>query len=236
MARAVWLEKRESELLPVPYFHVVFTLPHELGPLALQNKRVVYGILFRAAAQTLLEIAADPKHLGAKIGCLMVLHTWGQNLMHHPHVHAIVTGGGLSADGSRWIHGKQQQRPQAVLRAWESSQPCLPGKVHRRFETSVSKWQTRIPWSPEVTRQRSRVRATAEQGRSSRLGRLRQTPVLFTRLCAEVSGPLHASRRHLEPASGRAAGWPSEFSLQGLRDDQQSKSCPSPAVSSSAAS
>ncbi len=73
MARAVWLEKRESELLPVPYFHVVFTLPHELGPLALQNKRVVYGILFRAAARTLLEVAADPKHLGAKIGCLMVL-------------------------------------------------------------------------------------------------------------------------------------------------------------------
>jgi hypothetical protein len=109
MARAVWLEKRESELLPVPYFHVVFTLPHELGPLALQNKRVVYGILFRAAAQTLLEIAADPQHLGAKIGCLMVLHTWGQNLMHHPHVHAIVTGGGLSADGSRWIHGKQHK-------------------------------------------------------------------------------------------------------------------------------
>ena len=73
MARAVWLEKRESELLPIPYFHVVFTLPHELGLLALQNKRVVYGILFRAAAQTLLEVAADPKHLGAKIGCLMVL-------------------------------------------------------------------------------------------------------------------------------------------------------------------
>ncbi len=74
------------------YFHVVFTLPHERGPLALQNKRVVYGLLFRAAARTLLEVATDPKHLGARIGCLMVLHTWGQNLMHHPHVHAIVTG------------------------------------------------------------------------------------------------------------------------------------------------
>ena len=123
MARAVWLEKRESELLPVPYFHVVFTLPHELGPLALQNKRVVYGILFRAAAQTLLEIAADPKHLGAKIGCLMVLHTWGQNLMHHPHVHAIVTGGGLSADGSRWIHGKQSKRRKPFF---------APGKVLSR--------------------------------------------------------------------------------------------------------
>ena len=123
MARAVWLEKRESELLPVPYFHVVFTLPHELGPLALQNKRVVYGILFRAAAQTLLEIAADPKYLGAKIGCLMVLHTWGQNLMHHPHVHAIVTGGGLSADGSRWIHGKQSKRRKPFF---------APGKVLSR--------------------------------------------------------------------------------------------------------
>ena len=103
LARAAWLEKRESELLPVPYFHVVFTLPHELAPLALQNQRVVYGLLFQAAARTLLEVAADPRHLGARVGCLMVLHTWGQNLMHHPHLHAIVTGGGLSPDGSRWI-------------------------------------------------------------------------------------------------------------------------------------
>ena len=123
MARAVWLEKRESELLPVPYFHVVFTLPHELGPLALQNKRVIYGCLFRAAAQTLLEVGADLKHLGAKVGCLMVLHTWGQNLMHHPHVHAIVTGGGLSVDGSRWIHGKQSKRRKPFF---------APGKVLSR--------------------------------------------------------------------------------------------------------
>jgi len=110
LARAAWLQKRESELLPVPYFHVVFTLPHELAPLALQNQRVIYGLLFQAAARTLLEIAADPRHLGAHVGCLMVLHTWGQNLMHHPHVHAIVTGGGLSPDGSRWIYGKCSQR------------------------------------------------------------------------------------------------------------------------------
>jgi len=115
MARAAWLDQRESELLPVPYFHVVFTLPHELAPLALQNQRIVYGILFQAASQTLLEIAADPKHLGAKIGCLMVLHTWGQNLMHHPHVHAIVTGGGLAPDGSRWIHGRRSKRGKAFF-------------------------------------------------------------------------------------------------------------------------
>lgn len=107
MARAAWVDKRETELLPVPYFHVVFTLPQQLAPLALQNKRVIYAILFRAAAQTLLELARDPKHLGANIGILMVLHTWGQNLMDHPHVHSVVTGGGLSPDGSRWVSCRQ---------------------------------------------------------------------------------------------------------------------------------
>ena len=112
MARAAWLEQRQSELLPVPYFHLVFTVPHALAPLALQNKRVVYGLLFRAAAETLLQVAADPKHLGAKIGCLMVLHTWGQNLMHHPHVHCVVPGGGLAADHSRWISCQRSSRRQ----------------------------------------------------------------------------------------------------------------------------
>jgi hypothetical protein len=107
MARAAWVDQRETELLPVPYFHVVFTLPQQLGPLALQNKRVVYAILFRAAAQTLQELARDPKHLGANVGILMVLHTWGQNLMHHPHVHSVVTGGGISSDGSRWVSCRQ---------------------------------------------------------------------------------------------------------------------------------
>jgi hypothetical protein len=102
-AREKWLADRTAELLPVPYFHVVFTLPHLLAPLALQNKRVVYGILFRAASQTLLEVASDPKRLGADIGFLAVLHTWGQNLQHHPHLHCVVPGGGLSPDHSTWI-------------------------------------------------------------------------------------------------------------------------------------
>jgi hypothetical protein len=87
----------------VPYFHVVFTLPHELSPLLLQNKRLLYDLLFRTSAATLLEVARDPKHLGADIGLLSVLHTWGQNLQHHPHVHCVVPGGGLALDGSRWI-------------------------------------------------------------------------------------------------------------------------------------
>jgi hypothetical protein len=107
-ARARWLERRAAELLPVEYFHVVFTLPQLIAPLALQNQRLVYGILFRAAAETLLRIGADPRHLGARIGFLAVLHTWGQNLHHHPHLHCVVPGGGIPPDHSRWISCRRQ--------------------------------------------------------------------------------------------------------------------------------
>jgi Putative transposase/Transposase zinc-binding domain len=103
LARAQWLQHRQAELLPVEYFHVVFTLPEEIAALAYQNKEVVYGILFRATAETLRTIAADPKHLGAEIGFLAVLHSWGQNLLYHPHLHCVVPGGGMSPDGKRWI-------------------------------------------------------------------------------------------------------------------------------------
>jgi hypothetical protein len=98
-----WLEARAGDLLPVPYFHVVFTLPAEIAAIAFQNKKVVYGILFRTAADTLRIISADPKHLGAGIGLIAVLHSWGQTLSYHPHLHCIVPGGGPSPDGSRWI-------------------------------------------------------------------------------------------------------------------------------------
>jgi len=98
-----WLAAREADLLPVGYFHLVFTLPAEISGIAYQNKAVVYDLLFRAAAETLLTIAADPKHLGARIGFTAVLHTWGSAMTHHPHVHMIVPGGGISLDGSRWI-------------------------------------------------------------------------------------------------------------------------------------
>ena len=103
-ARNRWLAARGKELLPVPYVHVVFTLPHELSWLALQNKKIVYDLLFQASAATLLEIAADPKHLGAEIGFLSVLHTWGQTLQHHPHIHCVIPAGGLSPDHQHWIH------------------------------------------------------------------------------------------------------------------------------------
>jgi hypothetical protein len=103
LARVQWLADRQAELLPVPYFHVVFTLPAPVGEIAFQNKAALYAILCRVAAETLTTIAADPRHLGAKLGMTMVLHTWGQTLQHHPHVHCVVPGGGPSLDGTRWV-------------------------------------------------------------------------------------------------------------------------------------
>jgi hypothetical protein len=103
LARAQWIENRQSELLDVPYFHVVFTVPEQIADIAFQNKRTAYDILFRATAETLTTIAADPQHLGAEIGFFAVLHTWGQTLLFHPHLHCVVPGGGLSPDGKTWI-------------------------------------------------------------------------------------------------------------------------------------
>jgi hypothetical protein len=102
-ARAEWMQARADELLPIEYFHLVFTLPEQLSALALQNKRVIYDLLFRATSETLLEIAADPQHLGARIGFFAVLHSWGQTMQFHPHLHCVIPGGGLSADNSQWI-------------------------------------------------------------------------------------------------------------------------------------
>jgi hypothetical protein len=103
-ARQRWLTAREREVLGVPYFHVVFTIPHELNPLCQYNPEVLYGLLFQASAATLLEVAADPRHLGAEIGFLSILHTWGQNLLLHPHAHCAIPAGGFSPDRTRWVH------------------------------------------------------------------------------------------------------------------------------------
>jgi hypothetical protein len=108
-ARDRWLAARRSELLATPYAHVVFTLPHQLAPLALQNKAVIYGLLFRCSADTLIEIAAAAKHLGAEIGFFSVLHTWNQKLQHHPHVHCVVAAGGLSLDHTCWVRARHDK-------------------------------------------------------------------------------------------------------------------------------
>jgi len=142
-ARDKWLLARRRELLPVPYVHVVFTIPHELAPLAFHNKKILYTLLFRTSAATLLQIAADAKHLGAEIGFLSVLHTWGQNLLHHPHVHCVIPAGGLSADHQRWVHPRYPFfLPVKVLgrvfrgkfvaglkRAHREGDLCLPGSL-----------------------------------------------------------------------------------------------------------
>jgi Putative transposase/Transposase zinc-binding domain len=116
-ARHRWLQARERELLPTPYVHVVFTLPRELAPLALQNKQVIYNLLFQTSAETLLEIARDPRHLGAEIGFFSVLHTWNQRLQHHPHIHCVLAAGGLAPDHSHWISSRPSFfLPRKVLR------------------------------------------------------------------------------------------------------------------------
>jgi hypothetical protein len=130
--RAAWLAKRQADLLPVPYFHVVFTLPHELSALALGNRELLYRLLFDSAKETLLEVAADPKHLGARIGALMVLHTWGQKLEHHPHVHCVVPGGGLAVPSR--TSGTTAAGPGDQAPRWVSCRPnwLLPVPVLRR--------------------------------------------------------------------------------------------------------
>src|SRR5262252_8850759 len=119
-----WLAAREAELLPVPYFHIVFSLPAQIADIAYHNKAVIYDILFKASAETLITIAADPKHLGARIGVLSVLHTWGSALTHHPHVHMIVPGGGISLSGERWIACRPGffRRPKTLYGALEVKQ------------------------------------------------------------------------------------------------------------------
>lgn len=155
LAKAAWLQARRAELLPTPYYHVVFTLPEKIAALPLQNQRLLYTLRFRAAAETLRTIAADPKHLGARIGFLAILHTWNQTLLHHPHLHCIVPGGGPAPDRSRWISCRpgfflpvrvlsrlfrakflgylQQAFDQGELRFFSALQPLSDPKAFARF-------------------------------------------------------------------------------------------------------
>jgi Putative transposase/Transposase zinc-binding domain len=148
-AAARWTEAQAADLLEVPYFHVVFTLPGALDPIALANPREVYGLLMRAAAETLIELAADPKHLGAEVGVLAVLHTWGQNLELHPHVHCVVPGGGLSPDGTRWIGC----RPGFFLPVRVLSR-VFRGKFLAGLRTAFAAGRVRLPGEPDPLAER----------------------------------------------------------------------------------
>jgi len=163
--QAAWLAQRLERLLPVPYFHVVFTIPDQLNPLALRNKDVVYQILFAAAAQTLLTLARDPQHLGADIGITAVLHTWSQNLLLHPHLHCVVTGGGLALDGTRWVPGRQRfflpvkllaklfrgKFLHALHRAWKHGRLALAGSTAHLADPHIwSAFKNRLYGTPWV--------------------------------------------------------------------------------------
>jgi Putative transposase/Transposase zinc-binding domain len=139
-ARDRWLMKQASSLLPVPYVHVVFTVPEQLAPLALRNQRLFYSLLFRAASETLLEIAADPRHLGARIGVLAVLHTWSQNLGHHPHLHCLVPAGGLSPDRSRWVRSRRDffLSVRVLSRMFRGKMLAFLNQSYRRNDLSFS--------------------------------------------------------------------------------------------------
>ena len=144
-----WLAEREAELLPVPYFHVVFTLPAKIADIAYQNKAVIYDLLFKASAETLITIAADPKYLGARIGITTVLHTWGSAMTHHPHVHMIVPGGGISLDGERWVSCRPSYLlPVPVLLA--AVPAIVSGEAHRRPPRRLPEFLASMSRSPSA--------------------------------------------------------------------------------------
>jgi Putative transposase len=170
-----WLAEREAELLPVPYYHVVFTLPARIADIAYQNKAVIYDLLFKASSETMLTIAADPKHLGARIGTLSVLHTWGSAMTHHPHVHMIVPGGGFSLDGRRWV----SCRPRfflSVERAVSLVPPVVPGQAPRRLSGRC----TAVLRQACPTDRSASIRCLSGAVVEHKLGGLLQTPLRGT--------------------------------------------------------
>ena len=181
-----WLEAREAELLPVAYYHVVFTVPSEVADIAFHNKAVVYDILFKAASETLLTIGKDPKHLGARLGLTAVLHTWGSALTHHPHVHCIVPGGGLSLDGQSWV----SCRPRFFLPVRVLSRlfpTAVPGSARRR----PCRRTARLLRRPRGPRRPRRLHRPPSPAAPARVGGLRQASVRRTRGGAGLSRPLH---------------------------------------------
>jgi Transposase zinc-binding domain/Putative transposase len=202
-AAARWLEARAAELLPVPYFHVVFTLPDVLDPLALGNPRVLYDLLLRCAAETLLELTADPKHLGARTGVIAVLHTWGQTLCLHPHAHCLVLGGGLSPDRTCWVSARPDFfLPVKVLSA------VFRGKFLAALRAAFASGQYQ-------------VRAPGVGLRTHGLGRAHQASVRRPRGGLEVSGPIYPPGGDQQQPPARLRRWVRPLPLQGLRPWQQ---------------
>ena len=192
-----WLEARQADLLPVEYYHVVFTLPAPISAIAYNNKAIIYGLLFDIAAETLRTIAADPKHLGARIGATLVLHTWGSALTHHPHVHGIVPGGGLAPTPS--VGAVQAGVLPSGARAVASVPPSLPRRAGERSSRRAAQVLRR---ARRFGRRRC-LRRLARANAPMRVGRLRQAPVRRTCGGARLSVALHPSGGDLQLTAAR---------------------------------
>jgi len=216
-ARNRWVAARIGELVPLNYFHVVFTVPHPLSPLMLQNKRTLYNLLFRCVADTLLEVAANPKRLGAEIGFLCVLHTWGQTLIHHPHIHCVVPAGGFAPGRARWILPKRAGffLPEYVL------SEVFRGKFTEALKRPVPSEATRLSRIPGVARRASLICALPAYAPPPQVGGRCEEAFRRTGTRAALSGPLHTPRRHFQPPSHRHAERQSHLSLERLRARRQ---------------
>src|SRR5437899_1918378 len=206
-----WLDARQADLLPVEYYHVVFTLPAPIADIAYQNKAVVYGLLFDVAAETLLTIAADPKHLGARIGATLVLHTWGSALTHHPHVHGIVP--------RRRTRARPQQldRLQAgVLPVGAGALATVQAALARRTATRASGRQAAVLRRARGAGRGDCIPGLARTAAQVRVGGLRQAPVRRAAGGARVPVALHAPRGHLQQPADRDGRARRELPLEGL--------------------
>ena len=212
-AARTWMEEREAELLPVPYFHIVFTLPAPIGDIAYTNKAVIYDLLFKVSAETMLTIAADPKHLGARIAITSVLHTWGSAMTHHPHVHMIVPGGGLSLDGKPLDCHQAELLPAGAGALKTVSAPDAR-EAHRRARGRQARLLrgTRSPCRSEGVR---RLPGAAE---ADQVVRLLQAALRRSQGRAGVPIALHPSRRHLQRPSDRSRRQQRHVQGQGLSD------------------
>ena len=207
-----WLAEREAELLPVPYYHVVFTLPARIADIAYQNKAVIYDLLFKASSETMLTIAADPKHLGARIGLLCVLHTWGSALTHHPHVHMIVPGGGFSLDAKRWV----SCRPRFFLSVDVLSalfRPLFLAKLRTAHQAGALQFFGKHARLIDPRAFRRLSGAVVEH----KLGRLLQAPLRGTEGSAALSRALHPPRGHLKSPLDRMRRERRHLQVEGLQ-------------------
>ena len=215
-ARDEWLATRQQELLPVDYYHLVFSVPHTLVPLVWQNKKVLFKLLFEASAEALLEVAADPKHIGAEIGFLSVPHTWGQTLQPHPHIHCVVPGGGLSPDHQHWISAPNHFfLPVRVLSR------VFRGKFVAGLQRAFRQDKLRLLRNLRITGSAEGVFCFPANAIRRRLGRVRQKTLRRSGTRASLSGPLHTSRRNLEPSHCRHDRCSADIPLERLCPPQQ---------------